>query len=1137
MRILPPLIAVAALLLLVAAPHACGQATLTPVADMVLDNSALLMPLASTYGRAINGESFQADALFTYNGYQYATWYHNGTSGNSEDLYIARRNLSGTTWDVRDTGSNLDNGDSPAWDAHNVASLGISGDGHLHISFDMHGNTLRYRDTAADVANNPGSIVWNGTGQFALNTERSALNSGGTPVTGVTYPQYVTRPTGDMLFVYRTGASGNGDMQLATYNATTHSWNSPHQFINGTSPIFYDDAFGAGSNERNAYINGVDVDATGRLHVTWTWREAATGSSNHDICYAYSDDGGDTWRNNAGTVIGTAASPINLSSPGIVAVPMDRGNTLMNQQAQVVDNDNRVHVVMWHKTDEAAPITGFTTTPAAYFHYFRDPTTSAWTRNELPASRAVGSRPDLAYDADGNMYAAYLSPGPGDGQGVAANYYTEGDLIIASASKATGYDDWQIVHTDYRDFSGEPRIDQRRLTQNGVLSILEQENSDANTGRTGTPLHVIEFNKLPKHLVWAGGSGASWNNGPGSFWDSDGNNTADASFANGYRATFDDGAATFAVNIASPVEPASMNFRNSSSHAYNVTGAAISGTGGLMVAGGGMVTLANATNGYSGNTEIVSGTLALSGSATISASPSINVGSGGQLDVTATSSGSIALNNQTLTIDGNVSGNVVAINNSTVNVNSSNAINGNLTAESGSSVRGAGRIIGNLLLNSGTTRVGGDGMPVSVVPVTTLVDDFSAGGLAEYTLTRVLEQSSPPGADTEANVSFSDTSGALVASYGGTVSAAEQVLLLRGDANLAAGQTLRADVSMAATTAQMDLGLAVSSTAVPTGTTPGTDLDTRDTFDAAIVSIRPSANNLRVNKYVAGASPDTTTGTLTVDEATVTGLYIRRNSNTQFVVGYTDSSSIDHAATSIDFATTNVGTAIGFYGDLRAIGGALGNFDNLRIVGQQSLPVGETLTIDGSYTQNAGSNLELDIYSPTAHDSFHVGDNFSAGGTLDITLVAGAPSPQPGDLFDILDFTSATGTFATLNLPTLTAGLNWNTANLLTSGILEVVAGLPGDFNSDGQVDSADYVRWRKIDGTPEGYNTWRTYFGTTSSGAGTGSNSVAVPEPVACLSNTILCVVLLARLKRPWFPICDLIGWPALRPKNVQVG
>jgi hypothetical protein len=68
------------------------------------------------------------------------------------------------------------------------------------------------------------------------------------------------------------------------------------------------------------------------------------------------------------------------------------------------------------------------------------------------------------------------------------------------------------------------------------------------------------------------------------------------------------------------------------------------------------------------------------------------------------------------------------------------------------------------------------------------------------------------------------------------------------------------------------------------------------------------------------------------------------------------------------------------------------------------------------------------------------------------------------------------------------------------------VAALPGDFNHDGTVDAADYVDWRKIDGTQTGYDAWRANFGRALSvgsgsvgyplGASAETLSAAVPEP-----------------------------------------
>ena len=58
----------------------------------------------------------------------------------------------------------------------------------------------------------------------------------------------------------------------------------------------------------------------------------------------------------------------------------------------------------------------------------------------------------------------------------------------------------------------------------------------------------------------------------------------------------------------------------------------------------------------------------------------------------------------------------------------------------------------------------------------------------------------------------------------------------------------------------------------------------------------------------------------------------------------------------------------------------------------------------------------------------------------------------------------------------------------------------PGDYNTNGSVDAADYVVWRNtpndFGGDPDGYITWRAHFGQTA-GSGSGAGAlVAVPEP-----------------------------------------
>jgi hypothetical protein len=57
---------------------------------------------------------------------------------------------------------------------------------------------------------------------------------------------------------------------------------------------------------------------------------------------------------------------------------------------------------------------------------------------------------------------------------------------------------------------------------------------------------------------------------------------------------------------------------------------------------------------------------------------------------------------------------------------------------------------------------------------------------------------------------------------------------------------------------------------------------------------------------------------------------------------------------------------------------------------------------------------------------------------------------------------------------------------------------IPGDYNFDGTVDAADYVMWRKTDGTQMGYDIWRAHFGRKVGGGPT--SNTTVPEPAAAL-------------------------------------
>src|SRR5581483_10929413 len=419
------------------------------------------------------------------------------TTGTTQTVWLARRPVNGQNfgaWQAFNTGSTFVNGQS-SWDAHNVISFGICpSDGTLHLAWDHHGNTLRYRRSIAGLCTT-NTASW---GAGMLNAEQNWLTTSGSAVTVLTYPQFIIIPSGGLMLDYRYGSSGDGDQMERTYNpissGTGGNWSNQTLFISRTGTY-------QGSTSRNGYINGFDFGPDGKIHVSWTWREGA-GTSNHDICYAYSADNGATWRNNAGTLVADTnqGQSINLNSTGIITKSLDANQLLINQQAQTVDNDGRLHVLMLHRREDVGyaypniTTATYSTVGTAYFHYFRDPSTGVWSQRRIPVDvYPVGSRPKIVYDVAGNVYATYLSY---SGTSVVTPGYASGKLVIATASKASQYSDWEVVQVNNTTFNGEPLIDQARLLSDNILSIYIQEDS-ATTGVVGTPLHVLDYFVTP----------------------------------------------------------------------------------------------------------------------------------------------------------------------------------------------------------------------------------------------------------------------------------------------------------------------------------------------------------------------------------------------------------------------------------------------------------------------------------------------------------------------------------------------------------------------------------------------------------------------------------------------------------------
>ncbi|MDH6342199.1 hypothetical protein M2480_002107 [Parabacteroides sp. PFB2-12] len=262
---------------------------------------------------SVNTTIFRKNSLVTFQDTQFIAFY------NQEGyMVLGKRKLGETTWGLQPSPyqGNVN-------DAHNVISIMVDGEGFLHVSWDHHGHALRYAKGIA-----PYSLTLG---------EKEAMT--GETEENVTYPEFFRMPDGDLLFMYRDGSSGRGNLVMNRYSTETQKWTRVQ-----TNLI-------DGENKRNAYWQAC-VDAHGVIHVSWVWRESWLVETNHDLCYAQSTDGGVTWTDSQGTPY---PLPIRQESAEIVChIPQE--SELINQTSMTTDAYGNPYIATyWREANDTVP--------------------------------------------------------------------------------------------------------------------------------------------------------------------------------------------------------------------------------------------------------------------------------------------------------------------------------------------------------------------------------------------------------------------------------------------------------------------------------------------------------------------------------------------------------------------------------------------------------------------------------------------------------------------------------------------------------------------------------------------------------------------------------------------------------------
>lgn len=98
-----------------------------------------------------------------------------------------------------------------------------------------------------------------------------------------------------------------------------------------------------------------------------------------------------------------------------------------------------------------------------------------------------------------------------------------------------------------------------------------------------------------------------------------------------------------------------------------------------------------------------------------------------------------------------------------------------------------------------------------------------------------------------------------------------------------------------------------------------------------------------------------------------------------------------------------------------------------------------TLTFGNNLTLRTGSTTSMQLGATTS-DRLAITGSLTCAGNLDISILSG--SPAEGASFNLFDAASFTGQFDSISLPSLAAGLAWDTANLYVDGSIQVIKDL-----------------------------------------------------------------------------------------------
>lgn len=216
------------------------------------------------------------------------------------------------------------------WDSHNSVTLGIDPDGYIHLAGNMHVNPITY---------------FKSTRPNDISSLTQVMSMVGRNESRCTYPHFMNRREGELLFHYRDGGSGNGNEIYNIYSTKGKQWQR-----------LLDTPLTDGQGLMNAYQTQPTLLADNWYHVYWVWRDTPDCSTNHDLSYIKSPDL-KNWYNAFGEPV---KLPVTLDNKSVIIDPIPVKGGIINLAASLCfDNDGKP-LMAYHKYDASGNLQFYT---------------------------------------------------------------------------------------------------------------------------------------------------------------------------------------------------------------------------------------------------------------------------------------------------------------------------------------------------------------------------------------------------------------------------------------------------------------------------------------------------------------------------------------------------------------------------------------------------------------------------------------------------------------------------------------------------------------------------------------------------------------------------------------------------------